>query len=115
MTKLTFLISKPPYDKNNAFTGARIAVASKMDDHEVNVVLIEDGIYCGVKGQETGDETSAVELLEHLVELGNEIQVCGMCAKRRGIKEDGMIDGCKWITLHELVRTMAESDQTIFF
>ncbi len=115
MTKFTILISKTPYDKNNAFTGARIALASKMEDSDPTVILMEDGVYCGVSGQESTQFFKTVEILENFVELGGKILVCGMCIKERGIKESDLIKGCEIIDLHRLVRTMAEGDQSVFF
>jgi sulfur relay (sulfurtransferase) complex TusBCD TusD component (DsrE family) len=115
MTKFTLLISKPPFDKISSFTGARIAVAAKMEDSDVTVILMEDGVYCGMKGQESKEFFKISELLENLLELGGKVLVCGMCIKERGIPKELLIKGAEIIDLHTLVRTMAAGDQTVFF
>jgi len=115
VTKFTLLISKTPYDKNNAFTGARIALQAKMEDSDATVILMEDGVYCGLKGQESKQFFRTVEILENFVEMGGKILVCGMCIKERGIDAKDLIDGCEVIDLAKLVQTMAEADQTVFF
>ena len=115
MTKFTFLISKPPYDKNNTFTGARMALAAKMEEHEVIVVLMEDGVYSVLKGQESKQFFRTVEVLEDFIEIGGTVLVCGMCIKERGIKAEDLIPGAETTDLHTLVNTMAASDQTVYF
>ena len=115
MTKFTFLISKPAFDKIASFTGARIALQSIVEGNEATVILMEDGIYCGVQAQESKDFFNISELLENFLGMGGKVLVCGMCIKERGIPKESLLEGCEIIDLSKLVKAMAESDQTVFF
>ncbi len=113
--KITLMIATPPYDNKGAFTAARIALTSVMDAIETNVVLIEDGIYSGIAGQEPISKMSTSEFLVDFVEAGGNLLVCRNCLKMRGIPEEMVIEGSEIIDLHRLVNEMAESNQTVFF
>lgn len=113
--KITLMIATPPYDNKGAFTGARIALTSVMDEIETNVVLIEDGIYSGIADQEPISKTSTSEFLADFVESGGNLLVCKNCMKMRGIPGEMLIEGSEIIDLHRLVNEMADSDQTVFF
>ena len=113
--KFTYIIATPPYDKIGAFTAARIGLTSVMEEIETTIILMEDGVYCAVKGQESKQFFQVVEVLQDFLEAGGKILVCGLCIKERGIKSEDLIDGAEIIDIHRLVNTMKESDQTVFF
>ncbi len=113
--KITLIIATPPYDKIGAFTGARIALTAAMEDINTTVILMEDGVYAALEGQESTQFFKTVQLLEDFKDAGGRILVCGLCLKERGIPQDKVIDGIEVIDIHKLVSTMAESDQTVFF
>ncbi len=115
MTKFTFIIATPPYDKVGAFSGARIALTAQMDEHPTTVILMEDGVYAAMVGQETSQFFKTVDVLKDFMDLGGKVLVCGLCLKERGIPSDKIVEGMEVIDIHRLVATMAESDQTVFF
>ena len=110
-----FIISTPPYDKRSAFTGARIALASLLEDCKSTVILMEDGVYGAIEGQEPGQFFQTVEILTDFMEMGGKILVCGNCLRHRGIQEDSLIKGVETIDIHRLLQTMVEADQSLFF
>ena len=113
--KFTFILSTAPYEKRTAFTGARIALTSQLEDHETTLALMEDGVYGAKTGQESVQFFRTVEILNDFLEFGGKILVCGMCLKERGIKTEELIPKCEIIDMSKLVQTMADSDQTVFF
>ena len=113
--KLTLILATPPYDKIGAFTGARIALTAAMEELDTTVILMEDGVYAALNGQQSTQFFKTVQLLEDFREAGGKILVCGLCLKERGIPEGNVIDGIEVIDIHKLVAAIAESDQTIFF
>ena len=113
--RFAFIISTPPYDKRSAFTGARIALASLLEDCESTVILMEDGVYGALEGQESGQFFKTVEILTDFMEMGGELLVCGNCLKHRGIESESLIKGAEPIDLHILLQTMVEADQSLFF
>jgi len=113
--KFTFMIATPPYDKIGAYTGARVALTAAMDGHKVSVVLMEDGVYCALKGMETTQFFKTVQILTDFKGAGGSILVCGLCLKERGIANTSLIDGCEVIDIHRVVSEMGSSDQSVFF
>jgi sulfur relay (sulfurtransferase) complex TusBCD TusD component (DsrE family) len=113
--KMTYLIATPPYDKIGAYTGARIALTSAMDGHKVSVVLMEDGVYCALKGMETTQFFKTVQILQDFKGAGGTILVCGLCLKERGIATTSLIDGCEVVDIHRVVSEMTSGDQSVFF
>ncbi len=113
--KFLFLLSKAPYDKVNTFTGARIALTTRMEEHEVKVVLVEDGVYGANKNIDAMQFYNIAEYLSDLIEMGGQVLICGACIRERGISEESLIEGSEVIDMFKLVDTMGEADQTIFF
>lgn len=113
--KFTFIISTPPYEKRSAFTGARIALTTQLEDNETVIALMEDGVYSAKTGQESAQFFRTVEILNDFLEFGGRILVCGMCLKERGIKTEELIPKCEITDMTKLVQIMADSDQTVFF
>ncbi len=113
--KFVFIITTPPYDKTGAFTAARIGLTSVMEDCETTIILMEDGVYCAVKGQEAKQFFQVVQVLQDFRDAGGHVLACGLCLKERGIEASSLIDDVEVIDIHRLVNTMKEADQTVFF
>jgi len=113
--KFTFIIATPPYDKTGAFTAARVGLTAMMEELPTTIILMEDGVYCGVKGQHSTQFFQVVQVLQDFMEAGGKLLVCGLCIKERGIGAENLIEGAEVIDIHRLVNTMKESDQTVFF
>lgn len=113
--KFALIIATPPYDKVGAFTGARIALTSAMEGHEVTVILMEDGVFAAMKGQETTQFFKTVQILTDFTDAGGKLLVCGLCIKERGIEQQHLIEGAEIIDIHRMVSEMAAADQTVFF
>ncbi|MHA1928284.1 MAG: DsrE family protein [Candidatus Thorarchaeota archaeon] len=113
--KFALILSTPPYDKRGAFTGARIGLASAMEGNEPTIILMEDGVYGAVAGQESKQFFQTAELLGDILEFGGKILVCGMCLIERGISKESLIPGCEVIDISKLVDAMSAADQTVFF
>jgi sulfur relay protein TusB/DsrH len=113
--KLTLILATPPFDKIGAFTGARIALTAVLDEVDVSVVLMEDGVYAALTGQETTQFIKTVQVLQDFLEAGGKLLVCGLCLKERGIPKENVIEGAEIIDIHKLVKTMTDGDQTVFF
>ena len=114
-TKFALILSSPPYDKRGSFTGARIGLASAMEGNETTIILMEDGVYCGIAGQESKQFFKTVEVLGDILEFGGKILVCGMCLIERGISKESLIPGCEVIDISKLVAAMSAADQSVFF
>jgi len=110
-----FIISSTPYEKRTTFTGARIALNAQLEDCETTVILMEDGVYTALAGQESKQFFKTVEVLTSFQEMGGKILVCGMCLKERGITAKDLIPDCEVIDLQKLVMKMNDVDQTVFF
>ncbi len=113
--KFTFIVATPPYDKTGAFTAVRVGLTAVMEEIETTIILMEDGVYCGVKGQKSTQFFQVLGVLQDFLEAGGKLLVCGLCIKERGIPEESLIDGAEVIDIHTVVNTMKDSDQTVFF
>jgi uncharacterized protein involved in oxidation of intracellular sulfur len=113
--KITLLIATSPVLKTGAYSAARIALTAAMDGLDTTVALMEDGVYCALKGQDHGKNYEVVNFLEDFIGEGGTLHVCGGCLKKRGISEDSLISGAKVTNLHELVERIANCDQTVYF
>ncbi|ENN95971.1 DsrE family protein [Methanocaldococcus villosus KIN24-T80] len=86
-----------------------------MEGAEVNIFLIEDGVYVAKKGQNPSEVPNYLELLKNAIELGAVVKVCGPCCKARGLSDSDLIEGVKLATMHDLVAFVKESDNVITF
>ncbi|MCW4017100.1 MAG: DsrE family protein [Candidatus Bathyarchaeota archaeon] len=116
MVKFTVLINESPIAKERAFTGLRFATTAVLEGHEVNVFLMENGVYLAKKGQNpSADAPNLLEYLEELINSDVEVKACVVCCQARGLTEDDLLAGVKIASMHELVEWTAASDKTIVF
>ncbi|HIH69706.1 DsrE family protein [Methermicoccus shengliensis] len=114
--KIALIACEPPYNKNRTFTAARVALAAQMEeDIDATLVLMEDGVYAGMKDQKSEQFLTTGSIIRDFMDLGGKVLVCGMCIKERGIPESELIEGCEIIDIHRLIATIHESDKVLYF
>ena len=115
MTKLTVIIFESPYGSEKPYTALRFALTALIEDHEVTVILLQDGIFVGKKEQKPAEYPNHLEYLENAIEEGLKVIVCGVCCDARGIKQEELADGCQIVGMHEIVQACAATDNVISF
>ncbi|NPB01458.1 MAG: hypothetical protein GXO28_00930 [Methanopyri archaeon] len=115
MGTITVIISEAPYGKERAYSALRFALTALVEGEEVNIFLIEDGVYVGKKEQDPAEVPNYGELLKQCIEQGANVKACGPCSQARGMTEDDFMEGIELATMHDLVAWVKESDNVIFF
>ena len=113
--KLGLITCEPPFNKNRTFTAARIALTAQMEGMETTLMLMEDGVYAGLKGQKSEQFLTTASVIGDFLSLGGKVLVCGICIKERGVPESELIEGCEIMDIHRLIATVGESDKVLYF
>ncbi len=113
--KFTVVITTAPYGKERAYSALRFALTSLIEGIDINIFLIEDGVYVAKKNQKPAEVPNYMEYLQNCIESGATVKVCGPCCIARGLSEDDLIDDVKLATMHDLVNFVKESDKVITF
>ncbi|WP_459201856.1 DsrE/DsrF/TusD sulfur relay family protein [Methanococcus sp. CF] len=113
--KFTVIIGDAPYGKERAYSALRFALTALLEGIDVNIFLLEDGVYVGKKDQNPAGVPRYSELLENAIEAGAVVKACGPCGKARGISNEELIDGVAFGTMHDLIAFVKEADKTINF
>ena len=113
--KFTVIITEAPYGMERAYSALRSALTALLEGIEVNIFLLENGVYVAKKEQNPSEVPNYLELLKNAIELGAVVKVCGPCCKARGLKEEELIEGAKLATMHDLIAFVKESDNVVTF
>ncbi len=109
------MITTAPYGVERAYSALRFALTSILEGIDINIFLIEDGVYVGKKNQNPAGVPNYLEYLKNCIESGATVKVCGPCCSARGLNEEDLIEGVKLATMHDLVEFAKESDKVITF
>lgn len=110
----TVVIADGPYTKERPFTMLRFVYTALLEGHQVNVFLVEDGIFVGKKNQEPASHDNIGKWMADVIEEGAKIAACSVCMKARGISEGELIDGISVTTMHGFVDMCVRADNILF-
>lgn len=113
--KFTVIITTAPYGQERAYSALRFALTSLLEGIDVNIFLIEDGVYLAKRYQNPSEVPNYMEYLKNCIESGAVVKACGPCCRARGLSEEDLIDGVILGTMHDLVDFVKESDKVITF
>jgi len=113
--KFTVIVTTAPYGHERAYSALRFALASLLEGIDVNIFLIEDGVYLAKKFQSPSEVPNYLEYLKNCIESGAVVKACGPCCRARGLREEDLIEGVNLGTIHDLVEFVKESDKVITF
>ncbi|ABO35663.1 DsrE family protein [Methanococcus maripaludis C5] len=113
--KFTVIIGDAPYGKERAYSALRFALTALLEGIDVNIFLLEDGVYVGKRNQAPAGVPDYSELLENSIEAGAVVKACGPCCKARGISEEELLEGITPATMHDLIAFVKEADKTVNF
>jgi tRNA 2-thiouridine synthesizing protein C len=111
------LVRKPPYGTEDAFAGLRLALALIANAIETKVVLLDDGVFNCVKGQnsEKIEMPSNIEVLQDLLGLDVKILCVREHLKVRGIDDKDIIQDMTMIQENELSEIIQSCDAVTSF
>ena len=113
--KFTLIITTPPYGHERAYSALRFALTSLLEGIDINLFLIEDGVYLAKKFQNPSQVPNYLEYLKNCIESGAIVKACGPCCKARGLNEEDLLEGVILSTMHDLVDFVKNSDKVITF
>ena len=102
----------PP--KERPFTILRFAYTALLEDHKVNIFLVEDGIWVGKKNQDPTTYDNVGKWLKDVIEEGATVKVCGVCMRARGMTVEELMDGVEKTSMNGFLEMCEEADNVIF-
>ena len=117
MSTVTLVIQNAPYkDDNKAWHALRFAGAALVEDMNVRVHLLDDGVEVGRRNHSVPDgAVNLEELLCELIECGLEVRACGMSLGDCAIDKSSLIAGIEAGSMKALAAWVKESDQVMVF
>ncbi|MEE9574047.1 MAG: DsrE family protein [Candidatus Neomarinimicrobiota bacterium] len=110
----TIVIADSVYTKERPYTMLRFAYTALLDDHKVNIFLVEDGVFVGKKNQAPPKYDNVGKWMKDVVEEGAIVKACGVCTKARGVSADELIGGIEITTMNGFLDMCVAADQIIF-
>jgi len=110
----TITIGDGQYTKERPYTMLRFAYTALLEGHNVNIFLVEDGIWVGKKHQDPTTYDNVGKWLKDVIEEGARILSCGVCMKARGMSEDELMEGISKTTMNGFLEMCEEADNIIF-
>ncbi len=110
----TIVIANGAYTSERPYTMLRFALTALLEEHKVNIFLVEDGIFVGKKNQDPSSYDNLGKWMVDVISEGANVKACGVCMKARGLSEDELIDGIEKTTMNGLVEMCEEADNVLF-
>ena len=110
----TIAIGSGQYTKERPYTLLRFAYTALLEDHNVNIFLVEDGIWVGKKNQDPTMYDNVGKWLKDVIEEGATVKACGVCMKARGMAVDELMEGVEKTTMNGFLEMCEEADSVIF-
>jgi tRNA 2-thiouridine synthesizing protein D len=92
----------------------RFAYTALLDEHKVNIFLVEDGIFVGKKNQDPSSYDNVGKWMKDVIEEGGIVKACGVCMKARGVIESDLIEGIKKTSMNGFLDMCVEADNILF-
>lgn len=114
---VTIIIQNAPYQiGNKAWHALRFAGAALVEDMNVRVHLLDNGVKVGRRGHRVPKGTADLEaLLTELMECGLEVRACGMSLDDCDIDVSAMIKGIERGSMKALATWVKDSDHVLTF
>lgn len=114
MDSVLIIIDKGPYGWEDAFSGFFVEIACLNRQINADVVLIEDGVYAALDGQNSDDlKFPGVGELTYLIFPEGNIFVYNDSLKERGILKDDLMETVEIINDKELYDVLKSKEAVI--
>jgi len=110
----TIVIGDGAYTSERPFTMLRFAYTALLEEHKVNIFLVEDGIFVGKKNQDPTTYDNLGKWMKDVISEGANVKACGVCMRARGLSEGELIEGIQKTTMNGLVDMCVEADNVLF-
>lgn len=110
----TIVIADGPYTKERPYTLLRFAYTALLDEHRINIFLVEDGIFVGKKKQDPTTYDNVGKWMTDVISEGANVKACGVCMRARGLSEDELIEGITKTSMNGFLEMCVEADNVLF-
>jgi tRNA 2-thiouridine synthesizing protein D len=110
----TIVIGDGAYSYERPYTMLRFAYTALLDDHKVNIFLVEDGIFVGKRNQDPTSYDNVGKWMTDVISEGAIVKACGVCMRARGMSEEELMDGIEKTSMNGLLEMCVEADNIIF-
>lgn len=112
----TIIINEASYGKERTWNALRLARAMLAKGEDVNIFLLEDGVFVAKKGQSPPAGYYNLEyMLKGLIERGVKLRACGTCCAARGLNQEDMMDGVEKSGIIDLANWIKGSQHVLSF
>lgn len=115
--EILLIINQPAYGCEVPYNAMRLAAAlCSMDQVEVHIFLLGDGVGCALADQTTPKGYYNLgRQIRSILARGGDVLACGTCSYARGIKDSDLIEGTDIGTMDQLARWVTEADKILTF
>lgn len=110
----TIIIGEGAYTSERPYTMLRFAYTALLEEHKVNIFLVEDGIFVGKKNQDPTTYDNIGKWMTDVITEGANVKACAVCMRARGLSEDELINGIEKISMNGFVEMCEEADNILF-
>ena len=110
----TIVIANGPYTIERPYTMLRFAYTALLEEHRVNIFLVEDGIFIGKKGQDPSSYDNLEKWMRDVIEEGANVKACAVCMKACGLIETEFIEGIEKTSMNGFLEMCVEADNVFF-
>ena len=108
--KIGMLLTAGVADES-ARTALRVARAARAKGHDVELFLMDDGVYAVKRGT----RTPVADELASLVEGGVVVALCALNAEQRGVTKDEAVPGVLFGSQYDLAQLIDSADRFVSF
>lgn len=113
---VTIVIQCKPYQDNRAWHALRFSGAALVEDMEVRLHLLDEGVELACRGHDVPEGVVNLEELPgELIECGVDTRSCGMSIDDYGINEQDMLPGIEKGSMKALAGWVKSSDHVLTF
>ena len=109
--KLGILITTSP-EHQNTYTIMRLCEAFLEKRHEVEIFLMDDGVYNAIKNSARHRLYTG---MEELINKGARLSLCTLTAEMRGLNEEDFIEGVVMGSQYDFSRIVSGADRFLTF
>jgi sulfur relay (sulfurtransferase) complex TusBCD TusD component (DsrE family) len=104
------LLTSPEHE--NTDTVHRLCQGFIKQGHDVELFLMDDGVFNSIKSNST---IRLAQPLEGLIEQGVQISLCSQTLDQRGLSKDNLVQGVDLSNQQRLAKMVAQADRFLVF
>ncbi len=117
MGKIAMILRRAPYGDINAAEAVRHAMGGVADDLEIDMILVDGGVFLAKKGQDdTGTGFTNLEgSLKDCIDMGVNVYADKASVREQNLEQSDLVDGVRMINATEMAGLVQEAKTTMIF